>query len=232
METFTAIPGGNRIIKRWYYVDIKKAIDPLIDREETIISVPEDRVVRSNFGRDVKLDLSSKDHEYEHHMIPTEDVIDGMGWGFNYAQYWIKRGGHPDNNPFNFFERFTKYVLDNFSEYKLPVINLTRETPKEAVCNRFREGQYRRRNLERIRAGDRLLRCRRFLVARRLGNTQKAPALRVWCVAGSSERSVPAGGDIAGNAGAAPGSRCRGQAAKSDPRHRLQESRHPQPETR
>lgn len=130
-------PGGNRIIKRWYYVDIKKAIDPLIDREETIISVPEDRVVRSNFGRDVKLDLSSKDHEYEHHMIPTEDVIDGMGWGFNYAQYWIKRGRHPDNNPFNFFERFTKCVLDNFSEYKLPVINLTRETPKEAVCTVF-----------------------------------------------------------------------------------------------
>ena len=130
-------PGGNRVIKRWYYVDIQKAVDPLVDRDETIISVPEDRVVRSNFGREVKLDLSSKDNEYEHHMIPTNDVIDCMKWGFEYAKYWSIRDGHSDLEPFNFFQRFKKCVLDNFLEYKLPVINLTRETPKEAVCTVF-----------------------------------------------------------------------------------------------
>ena len=130
-------PGGSRVRKRWYYVDVQKCLDPLVDRDDTIISVPEDRVVRSNFGRDVKLDLSSQDREFEQHMIPTEKVIDGMGWGFKYAQYWQKRGGHPHGDPFMFFERFNETVLKQFSDYQLPVINLGKETPREAVCTVF-----------------------------------------------------------------------------------------------
>ena len=130
-------PGGSRVRKRWYYVDVQKCLDPLVDRDDTIISVPEDRVVRSNFGRDVKLDLSSQDREFEQHMIPTEKVIDGMGWGFKYAQYWQKREGHPHGDPFMFFERFNETVLKQFSDYQLPVINLGKETPREAVCTVF-----------------------------------------------------------------------------------------------
>ena len=130
-------PGGRRVSKRWYYVDIQKALDPLVDRDDTIISVPEERVVTSNFGRKVELDLSSPAREFEHHMIPTEKVMDGMAWGFGYAQYWQQRGGHPHGSPFAFFERFKDNVLNNFTEYQLPVINLGKETPKEAVCTVF-----------------------------------------------------------------------------------------------
>ena len=130
-------PGGSRVIKRWYYVDIRNALDPLIDRDDTIISIPEDRVVRTNFGRDIELDLASDNREFELHMIPTEDVLDSMGWGFKYAQYWQQYGGHPENDPFEFFKRVKKTVLDNFTEYQLPVINLGKETPKEAVCTVF-----------------------------------------------------------------------------------------------
>ena len=110
---------------------------PLVDRDDTIISVPEERVVTSNFGRKVELDLSSPAREFEHHMIPTEKVMDGMAWGFGYAQYWQQRGGHPHGGPFAFFERFKDNVLNNFTEYQLPVINLGKETPKEAVCTVF-----------------------------------------------------------------------------------------------
>ena len=130
-------PGGRRVIKRWYYVDIRKVLDSQADRDDTIISIPEDRVVRTNFGRDVKLDLSSADYEFEHHMIPTEHVLDGMEWGFKYAHYWQNRGGHPDHSAFDFFTRFKNAVLNNFTEYQLPVINLGKETPKEAVCTVF-----------------------------------------------------------------------------------------------
>ena len=48
----------NKKVKRWFYIDIQKALDPSIDREEAILGVPEDRVIRSNFGRGVILDLS------------------------------------------------------------------------------------------------------------------------------------------------------------------------------
>ena len=49
----------NKKVKRWFYIDIHKALDPAGDREEAIIGVPEDRVIRTDFGREVALDLST-----------------------------------------------------------------------------------------------------------------------------------------------------------------------------
>ena len=129
--------GGRRVIKRWYYFDIEKTLDPAIDYEEAIVGVPGDRLIRANFGRDVVRDLSSREREFEHHMVPTEMVMDGMAWGFGYAQYWLKRGGHPNGDPFGYFDSFKKIVLDNFTDYQVPVINLGKETSKEAVCTVF-----------------------------------------------------------------------------------------------
>jgi hypothetical protein len=40
-------------VRRWFYIDIRKALDPSVDREEAIVGVPEDRIVRSDFGRKV-----------------------------------------------------------------------------------------------------------------------------------------------------------------------------------
>ena len=42
-------------VKRWFYIDIRKALDPAIDREEAIIGVQEDKTVRTDFGREVTL---------------------------------------------------------------------------------------------------------------------------------------------------------------------------------
>jgi hypothetical protein len=46
-------------VKRWFYIDIRKALDPSVDREEAIIGLPEDKIEKSDFGRVVKLDLSA-----------------------------------------------------------------------------------------------------------------------------------------------------------------------------
>src|SRR5271163_3947678 len=35
-------------VKRWFYIDIRRAMEPSIDREEAIIGVPEDRIVRTD----------------------------------------------------------------------------------------------------------------------------------------------------------------------------------------
>lgn len=129
-----ARPGGSKVKRRWYYVDVQGALDPSVDRDATIVSVPENRIVRSNIGHTV--DLSSRDHEFERHMIPTEMVMDGMRWGFEYAAYWRNRE-HPHGDAFSFFKRFADDVLNSFTEYKLPVINLAKEPPKEAVCTVF-----------------------------------------------------------------------------------------------
>lgn len=131
-------PGRGRVIKRWYYIDINKSVDPLIDRDDTIFSVPEDRVVRSNFGRDVELDLSSPDREFENHMIPTEMVMDdSTEWLLGYIEHWQGREDYPYGHPATFFRQFKDTVLNNISQYQLPVINLGKSTPKEAVCTVF-----------------------------------------------------------------------------------------------
>ena len=52
-------------IRRFYYVDMEKALDAAADRTEAIVSVPETRRLTSNFGRRVDLDLSSPELEYQ-----------------------------------------------------------------------------------------------------------------------------------------------------------------------
>ena len=128
-----------RRIKRWYYIDMLAAMDPNGDREDAIVSVPEDKKETRNFGREVIRDLSSRKLEYEQHMMPTERLLDNsLSWLFGYVGHWNGRDDeHPDGGGFSFYERFNQYVMSQFSEYSLPVISLDKETPKEAVCTVF-----------------------------------------------------------------------------------------------
>ena len=48
-------------VERWYYIDMLKAMNPEIDRDEAIISVPYDRVATSDFGRETIRDLSTRE---------------------------------------------------------------------------------------------------------------------------------------------------------------------------
>src|SRR6202035_3293104 len=36
----------NKKVKRWFYIDIRKALDPSADREDAIVGVPEDRLIK------------------------------------------------------------------------------------------------------------------------------------------------------------------------------------------
>ena len=128
-----------RRIKRWYYINMLAAMDPNVDREEAIISVAEDRRETGNFGREVVLDLSSRELEYEQHMMPTERVLDNsLSWLFGYVGHWNGRDDeHPEGGGFDFYERFNQCVMSQFAEYNLPVISLDKGTSKEAVCTVF-----------------------------------------------------------------------------------------------
>lgn len=63
-------------VKRRFYIDIRKALDPSLDREDAIIGVPEDRIVRTDFGREVARDLSSAEREFASLMYPVSQVFD------------------------------------------------------------------------------------------------------------------------------------------------------------
>lgn len=126
VETVTA---RNARVKRWYYIDIRRALDPEAPREEAIIGVPEDRVLKSNFGKKVELDLSNARGEYEALMFPVNRVFDWYDWGEEYRAHW-----EHDHDVRNLFTPFRKDVLANFGTYQVPVIALDKATSKEAVC--------------------------------------------------------------------------------------------------
>lgn len=125
---------GKKIF-RYYYIDIKKACDPNCDRVDAIFSVPETRIITSNFGRDIELDLSDRTKEFENKMFPLNLILDfpeEQNWQneyyafYNYNQEIIKE-----------FTEFNKKIIMQTLQYKIPVISLGKGTPKEAVCQVF-----------------------------------------------------------------------------------------------
>ena len=127
---------GNEL-GRHYYANINACIDPEVDREEEgIVGVPEDRVVRSDFGRRIELDLSTRDLEIAAEMFPLEIVLDAndtMDWQMAYLQ--SGPGEQPDR--VDKWKRFQEAIVSPFVQYHVPTIDLAKSTPKEAVCQVF-----------------------------------------------------------------------------------------------
>ena len=121
----------NKKVKRWFYLDIRKALDPSIDREEAIVGVPEDRIVRTDFGREAVLDLSSAEKEYSSLMYPISQVFDWDKWQDGFDKHWR---GDQNESIREESRAFKRQVLENFKMYRVPVIALDRSTSKEAVC--------------------------------------------------------------------------------------------------
>jgi hypothetical protein len=125
----TVTPKKKRV-KRWFYIDIGKALDPSVDREEAIVGVPEDRLIRTDFGRETVLDLSTPEREYAALMYPLTHVFNWDEWQDGFDAYW----GGRDAEKIQTFRMFKRDVLKNFEGYRVPVITLDRSTSKEAVC--------------------------------------------------------------------------------------------------
>ncbi len=120
-----------KLVKRWFYIDMRKSMDPSEDRENAIVSVPEDRRIKSDFDRKVELDLSTAELEYENLMFPLNQVFDSMNWMMGFWTYWTQKG---ELEKTEFFKAFNESVLQNFKSYQLPVIALSPDTSHEAVC--------------------------------------------------------------------------------------------------
>ena len=122
-------------IKRWYYLDINKALDPTIDREEAIVSLPEDKKIR-NFRGEIVEDYSTMEKECKAELLPLSLVFD-----FSALTNWQMCYFQIDINTMQ--ERMSKWnqllqqVIQRFQQYQVPLILLRKENPKEAVCQVF-----------------------------------------------------------------------------------------------
>jgi len=122
-------------IKRFYYIDMTKAIDSTTDRVEAIISVPENRKITSDFGRKIELDLSSADLEFEQKMFPLNYILDPgkySSWQMQFMEYYQYNA-----DASKLFTDFLTKVVVPMGQYTIPVITLDKDTPKEAVCQVF-----------------------------------------------------------------------------------------------
>lgn len=128
VETITP---RQKLVKRWFYIDIQKALRPDVDRENAIFTVPEDRKIKEDFDRRIVLDLSAPEAEYEQMMFPVNQVFDWDAWQDGFGDYWIAKG---DVGKRQVFQRFKNEVLQHFKSYQVPVIALGHDTSHEAVC--------------------------------------------------------------------------------------------------
>lgn len=119
-------------IRRWYYIDIPRALDPSVDREEAIVGLPEDRTTR-NFRGEVVADYSTMEKECAAELMPARLLLDTAAltaWQMQFISH------DPSRVPERLatWNRVVNEIVQPFQQYQVPLIVLRKETPKEAVC--------------------------------------------------------------------------------------------------
>lgn len=114
----------NKPIDRFYYVDIKAALEGQL--EDAFIAVESDKKLKTNFGRDVVLDLSTPAKECASFYFPCNQILNSDAWEECLQEYAPEKFGD--------YMKFRKEVLNAFRSYQLPLIALGKTTSKEAVC--------------------------------------------------------------------------------------------------
>ncbi|WP_189852663.1 GmrSD restriction endonuclease domain-containing protein [Streptomyces omiyaensis] len=122
---------GNSV-RRWYYVDIENAIGSPADRDEAIVSVPEDKVQRSNFARNIVHDLTTAEGECAAGLFPLSIVFDTAK-----VNAWRRAYEKVDDGHFDRWSRFEEQVLEPVRSFQVPMIKLAASTSMDAVCAVF-----------------------------------------------------------------------------------------------
>lgn len=125
----TRTPRGTEI-ERFYYFDINKAVSGEGSFEEAIVGVPADRTLRTNFGKTVVLDLSSREKEFETDHFPLNQVFDSRDWFYDWRDYWKKKG----RDVADLDRDFVRTVVECIERYKMPIIRLENTNSREAIC--------------------------------------------------------------------------------------------------
>ena len=121
-------------ITRWYYLDLKKCIDPYSDKEDAVLSVPEDKIVKGP-GNVVLADYSTIEKECEADVLPVSLLFDPANLLTWQNKYFSNPATLEEKS--DVWSKFMADVYSAFTQYQLPVIMLTNSTPKEAVCQVF-----------------------------------------------------------------------------------------------
>lgn len=117
---------NGRSVQRLYYIDIEKALAGNSSLEDAVVAVDETKTLRKNFGREIVLDLSTQQKEFESFCFPCSQVLKSDSWELALHRH--------ASDKFPRYMEFREKVLNAFREYLVPIIELKKETTKEAVC--------------------------------------------------------------------------------------------------
>jgi Protein of unknown function DUF262 len=118
-------------LRVWFYVDMVAALGDADEREAAFIIVPETKTRRDLHGN-LTFDVSTPDKEYERLLFPCSALLDPAAWRRGFNKFWQQ-----DSAKYDLFDRFESEIIEQFKQHQLPVITLTREVSKEAVCHVF-----------------------------------------------------------------------------------------------
>ncbi|MFV5440036.1 DUF262 domain-containing protein [Acinetobacter oleivorans] len=124
-----------RVIKRYYYIDIEMALSGNL--EDAFISVDEEKIIKTNFGRNIKkitneqgeeiaLDFSTTEKECKAFYFPCNQILNPDQWEQTLIDLYPEKMAN--------YMKFRKLVIYAFKLYAVPVIRLNKENSKEAVC--------------------------------------------------------------------------------------------------
>lgn len=120
-------------LRGWFYMRIAEALDESLDIEDdAILFVPEDRMVKTNFGRDIVADYSTLELEVSAGVFPLNRIFDPK-----FVQDYLLKVAELTPELLVQYSAFASGPLQNLQAYKVPVIELSNTTKREAVCTVF-----------------------------------------------------------------------------------------------
>ncbi|MCR5146739.1 MAG: DUF262 domain-containing protein [Clostridia bacterium] len=125
----------NKPIKRYYYLNMNTSLNSEVDRYDSIIAVDENKQIRENIGRDIVLDLSTREKEFENKMIPFNILSDQNElneWRNEYQKFY-----NFNSEDIKQYQDIDDTILQQVVNYEVPYIKVLKNTPKEAVCQVF-----------------------------------------------------------------------------------------------
>ena len=124
-------------IERYYYLNMAECLDDEVDRLDAILGVPPEKMIKSDFGRKIELDVTTREQEYELGLFPVSLLFDVEGrneWRQGFQKHFVY-----DPVKIQFYDLFESSIWQRFYQYQVPVIELVRGTSKEAVCQVFEQ---------------------------------------------------------------------------------------------
>lgn len=116
----------------WYYIDIAKAVGAPADRDDAIVSVETDKILRGGFPRQTPIDLTTREAECRAGYFPLNIVFDTQRtheWMFDFI-------GLSEANK-ALWTGFQANVLNHVHAFQVPMIRLDATTTNDAVCAVF-----------------------------------------------------------------------------------------------